>query len=363
MSAGNSPRVSVVMPVRNMDRYLAEAVTSIQEQQYRDFELIIVDFGSTDHSLEIASEVAKSDSRIVLHQISASSLVEARNAGASVARGTYVGVQDADDLSLPIRLQLEVEYLDSHPDVGIVGGRSEWIDSSGKRLLILPHIPIDEEEIRLTLPRHFPFSHTSLLIRKDALDRVGGYRKVMVQSHDYDLALRIAELYRCANIPEIVVQYRVHPSQVSVSRRRMQSYCKLAAQASAIARKSGQPDPLNDVEKIGPPILNKLGISESQIQRELASGYEGWIRPLEIAGEIHAACNVAHEVLQSRWTHLERTEAANLLLLVAQLYWKQRKVLQALLVTARIIIIYPPMLRRFIKAFGKRLRGMAERIA
>src|SRR5205807_816493 len=122
------PLVSVVMAVRNVERFLAEAIESVLRQTFTDFEFIIVDFGSTDDSKSIISRYAPNDDRIKFHEIPVCTLPVARNAGCSLARGKYIAVMDADDVCLPDRLKVEVEFMQGHADVALLGGAVEWID-------------------------------------------------------------------------------------------------------------------------------------------------------------------------------------------------------------------------------------------
>src|SRR5580700_1613954 len=132
----SKPEVSVVMVVCNVDRFLTEAIESIFGQTFRDFEFIIVDFGSTDNSKSIIASCAAKDPRIRFHEIRHCGLAEARNAACFLAQGQYIAVMDADDVSVPERLQWEAEFLRSHPEVGVVGGAKEWIDATGRSLFI-----------------------------------------------------------------------------------------------------------------------------------------------------------------------------------------------------------------------------------
>ena len=127
-----NPLVSVVMVVCNVERFLGEAIESILGQTYRDFEFVIVDFGSSDKSKEIISSYAARDSRMKLHEIPHCGLAEARNHACSLAQGQYIAIMDADDISVPERLAWEVEFLDAHPQVGVVGGAVDWVDATGK---------------------------------------------------------------------------------------------------------------------------------------------------------------------------------------------------------------------------------------
>src|SRR5215831_10328673 len=118
----DKPLLSVVLVVCNVDRFLAEAIESILGQTFRNFEFIIVDFGSTDKSIAIISDYAAKDSRIKFHTIPRCGLAEARNAGCSFAEGRYIAIMDADDVSVHERLAWQVDFMQKHEDVSVIGG-------------------------------------------------------------------------------------------------------------------------------------------------------------------------------------------------------------------------------------------------
>src|SRR5208283_530756 len=128
------PVVSVVMVTCNVERFLREAIESVLSQSFRDFEFVIVDFGSTDKSKDIISSYVEKDSRISLKEIPKCGLAAARNAACFLAKGRYIAIQDADDISLPDRLIAEVDFMEKHPEVGLVGSAIQRIDSDGKYL-------------------------------------------------------------------------------------------------------------------------------------------------------------------------------------------------------------------------------------
>src|SRR5688572_5358734 len=121
MRTSDAPPVSVVLPVYNGQQYIHEAVSSIQNQSFQDFEFLIVDDGSTDDTPAILQEFARRDDRIRLYHQENSGLISSLNRMCRVARGLYIARMDADDISLPNRLRRQIDYLDSHSDVGIVG--------------------------------------------------------------------------------------------------------------------------------------------------------------------------------------------------------------------------------------------------
>ena len=360
----SEPVVSVVLVVCNVERFLSEAIESILGQTFREFEFIIVDFGSTDKSKEIVSSYAAKDSRVRLHEIPHCGLAEARNAGCFLARGKYIAIVDADDVSLPDRLMWEVEFLEKHPEVGVVGGAVNWIDAAGTPMTNFVPPPgvtlrpvTGNDEIQSALIKYNPFWQPSVLIRKDAFVLVGGYRPAFAPTEDYDLWLRIAEHFEMANLKQVVLNYRIHPYQVSIRRRKQQTLGTLAAVASATARRSGNPDPLNPVKEVTPEVLVGLGISEARQQSALANEYRGWIHSLCGAGEWSGALNAAIEMLQSSdWKHIERRTMADMRLEVAGLYWKNRRFLKGIITAGHAVITRPRVAGRPLRSLSRRVR-------
>src|SRR5262249_38794407 len=154
--------VSVVMVVCNADRFIAEAIESILGQTFGDFEFIVVDFGSTDKSQSTIRSYAAKDSRVKFHSISNCSLAEARNAGCFLAQGRYIAIMDADDVSLPERLNWEFTFLEKHPEVGLLGGATDWIDATGRSLRI-DRLPTEDQDIRAALGSCCPLCQPTLL--------------------------------------------------------------------------------------------------------------------------------------------------------------------------------------------------------
>jgi glycosyltransferase involved in cell wall biosynthesis len=357
MTKTDQPIVSVVLVIRNVERYLAEAIESILHQTFHDFEFIIVDFGSTDKSKEIAGGFAAKDERIKLSEIPPCSYIEAKVAACSLPKGRYIAIQDADDLSLPDRLETEVGFLESHPKVGLLGGAVQWIDSQGKRLETPADYPTENREIRAELRTRNPFWHPTVLMLKEAFDRVGGYRRVFVQSDDYDLWLRISEHYECANLKQKVLNYRIHPSQLSFRCRKDQILCALAAQGAAALRREGKPDPLNGAKEITPALLAEMGVSEYVQKKELASGYCGYIKHMFEAGGYAAVPEATAEMIQAcEGSKINPRLIADMHILSAKAYWKQSKPISGLHSVAKAVRARPRILGRPVRALLDRLR-------
>jgi hypothetical protein len=347
-SNATKPLVSVVMVVCNVDRFLSESIESILAQSFRDFELVIVDFGSTDNSKSIISRHAAIDSRVKFHEIPHCGLAEARNAACSLAQGKYIAVMDADDVSVPERLLRQVDFMEVHPEVGVVGGAVEWIDANGRSLQTFRH-PLTDYEIRLALLKHSVIWQPTAFIRTEAFILAGGYRAVFAQAEDYDLWLRIAESFQLANLEQVVLKYRFHPFQVSMQKRAQQTLCVLAAQVAASSRRIGIPDPLNSVKEITADALAALGVTKARQQRELVSDRRDWIWNMCLAGEYAAALKAALEALRADLEYVEPWEIVELHLTVARLQWRQKRPFSSGLSAVRAVLARPVMLGRPLK--------------
>ena len=222
----SNPKVSVLMCVYNGKTYLREALDSIVGQTFKDFEFIIVDDGSTDNSWEILTEYSKQDSRIVLINNEENlGLEKSLNKGIAATKGEYIARQDADDISLPNRLQLQVDFLDAHPEVGALGSSVEFIDSQGSILQLLK-VPTDHETIQARLLIRNCLLHSSMTMRSSLIQKLDGYNEDMLYAEDYDLWWRISLHSRLATLPEILLQYRWdNPSSVSKLKYLQQLKC------------------------------------------------------------------------------------------------------------------------------------------
>jgi hypothetical protein len=354
----NQPLVSVAMAVCNAERFLAEAIESILGQTFTDFEFIIFDYGSTDNSKSIISSYAARDSRIKFREVPPCVLPVARNASCSLAQGRYIAIMDADDVSLPNRLSREVDYMESHPRVALLGGAVEWMDSSGRPFIVARH-PTESGELKSEMATHCTFWHPTVIMRREAYGAVGGYRPAFVCAHDYDLELRIAEKFDCANLSEVVLKYRIHPGQLSMQRWNQQAWGILATQASASTRKNGDPDPLDSAKEITPAILAQLGVTDASVQSMLVAVRRQWIRHMCWAGEFSVALHAAIELSHNDWRLVERRQIADLYLTMAWLYWRQKNFLRCLIAAGRAVVTRPIVAGRPLKPLLHRL-GLAR---
>lgn len=262
---GAEPRVSVVMPVFNGEAYLAEAVESVLSQTLADLELVVVDDGSTDGSHAILEGFVRKDPRVRLIANEENlGLSAARNRGWRAARASYVAWLDADDVALPDRLFRQVELLDAHPTVAVVGGATIIIDATGRHISTM-RFPTTSRAIRSTLRRHNCLAQSSITLRRAALEEVGGYR--FDQAEDYDLWLRISERFDLVSFADPVTLYRLHPGQLSLSALEERVKGALVVRAAAKTRLGSGNDPLAGVGQVTPALLDRLGIDSAEFSR------------------------------------------------------------------------------------------------
>jgi glycosyltransferase involved in cell wall biosynthesis len=211
---GRSPKVSVVMSVYNGERYLQQAINSILNQSFCDFELIIVDDGSTDDTAAIVNSYR--DPRIVrFRHATNQGLIASLNFGLTRARGELIARQDADDISLPNRLEEQVGLCDREPQVVIVGSGCHLIDETGTHLGIWRY-PLSNTDVRWHMLFHCGFAHTSVMFRADALRRNRlQYEEQAKHAEDYDLWSRLLSYGQGQNTAQVLVKYRRHSHQVS----------------------------------------------------------------------------------------------------------------------------------------------------
>ena len=247
MKPAASPLVSVVMPVHDALPYLDEAIESVAGQTYGHLEIVTVDDGSTDGSSETLARLQAADSRArVIEQPHAGFVVALKHA-CDVARGTYLARLDADDVAFPDRIERQVDYLEGHPDIALVGGGAVFVDTNGKEFATVGY-PTRREELVAALETSCPFVHSAVMMRANAYRSVGGYRTVFPRAEDYDLWLRLAERFSVANLDVPVVRYRIHTRQTTLATVDDQARWFLIAQAAHRARVAGRRDLLDDAE-------------------------------------------------------------------------------------------------------------------
>lgn len=225
MSRHPPPRVSVVLPVWNAAATLGEAIRSITEQTLREWELIVVDDGSDDGSLELARRAERDDPRVRVVQVERGGIVAALAQGTAAARSRYLARMDADDWCEPARLERQVAFLDAHPEVGLVsclvrfGGRLDLAAGYALHVDWLNSI-VSAEDIARERFVESPFAHPSVCFRTSLLHQHGGYRQGDFPE-DYELWLRWLEAgVKMVKVPQVLLEWRDHPHRLSRSDRR-----------------------------------------------------------------------------------------------------------------------------------------------
>ncbi len=204
------PKVSVFIPVYNRERYLCVAVNSILAQTFTDFELLLVDDGSTDGSLALLERYAVRDSRVRVEANGANlGIPRTRNRGLELARGEYIALLDSDDYAYPGRLEAQVRFLDAHPDHVQVGSWGAFMDDAGRLRRRVRRQPIAAPDVDAELLFRCCLSNRSIMARTERL-RVHKYREDFPRCQDYDMHVRLAERHAMANLPQILVCGREH---------------------------------------------------------------------------------------------------------------------------------------------------------
>jgi len=218
-----TPRVSVIIPVYNGERYFARTIESVLAQTYSAKEIVVVDDGSRDSSREVVARYLRHSNIRLIAQENAG-VAAARNAGIRAASGEYIAVLDQDDLWLPDKLARQVEYLDEHPEIALVHSNIHFIDEAGER------IPDPEwawvaptcGQVLPELVQRNSICTCTVLLRKRALEQAGLFRQALAPADDWDLWLRIAARHPIGFVDAVTACYRVHQGNESRNLLKMQ---------------------------------------------------------------------------------------------------------------------------------------------
>lgn len=211
-----SVKVSVLLPVNRDDGYLDAAVSSILNQTFKDFELLIIANNCTDELWSKIENIKELDARIKTFRLELGGLTFALNYGLNVAEGEYVARMDADDISLPERLEKQVVFLDKNISVVVLGTQIKYMDENNIcKDILASNLPSDFNHLRKLSYFKCPIYHPTVMFRRTMILQIGGY-KYGFYGEDYELWLRcIHQGYRISNLQDVLLKYRVHSSQVS----------------------------------------------------------------------------------------------------------------------------------------------------
>ena len=268
-----APKVSVFIPVYNRERYLCAAVNSILAQTFTDFELLLVDDGSTDGSLALLERYAARDSRVRVEINGANlGIPRTRNRGLELARGEYIALLDSDDYAYPGRLQAQVRFLDAHRDHVQVGSWGSFMDEDGRLGRRVRRQPIAAPDVDAELLFRCCLSNRSIMARSAVLQAYR-YREAFPRCQDYDMHVRLAEHHAMANLPAILVCGRQHAGRYTGLTRDLGRSRKMAinrAQLEVLGLTAGDAD----LEKHY--LLSRGGLAE----REYLQWAEAWLSDL-----------------------------------------------------------------------------------
>ena len=219
--AKTTPRISVVMPVYNAERYLKEAIDSILEQTYENFELIAINDGSKDKSGEILDHYAKIDRRVVVVHQKNSGIVKTLNSGIVQAKGEFIARMDSDDISFPRRFEQQIEVFDTNDDVVLVAGSFEVIDEEGE-FIYREVVPTRDRDIKRSMLLRNPIAHGSVTFRKSACEKVGLYSDAFGPTEDFELWTRLATVGKFVGLEASIFRWRINTQGISSNNNKLQ---------------------------------------------------------------------------------------------------------------------------------------------
>lgn len=240
----STPLVSVILPVYNAKDYIEDSIKSILYQTYRNFELIIIDDGSSDGSLELINKFSDERLKIIRHDDN-QGLIKSLNEGIKLSSGELIARMDADDISLAGRLEKQVKFLNSNPEIGVC---STWYRVLAKKTYIKKD-ETDPHKLKSLLLYYCPLAHPTVMLRKNlVINESDFYSLDYPHAEDYELWIRLSEITKIANIPEVLFQYRPHENQISKKYKYIQE---------------------NSIIKAQIKLLNKLNISPNEEELRL----------------------------------------------------------------------------------------------
>jgi glycosyltransferase involved in cell wall biosynthesis len=317
-----APLVTVLMAVYNGERYLREAVESTLNQTFRDFEFLIIDDGSTDGTANMLRGFSEADSRVKVHSQENIGQVPTLNRGLKLAAGRYVARMDADDISLPERLALQVEAVEANPRLGVVGTSAVVIDEDGRRIVERPALSGDRD-IRAWFQRGNCMMHPTVMIRRKAIEDVGGYRPAFAPAEDYDLWLRISEKWELNNLPQSLLHYRMHGGQLSQKNLVQQAVAAVSAQASARIRRETGRDPADGLVLASMEFLQSCGAREEVVHARVMDDYLTWFKTAVRSSDLGRAEAILKDAVgYSRDRRVGRQVCAEMLHRLARGHWR-----------------------------------------
>jgi Glycosyl transferase family 2 len=332
----NSLPLSIVTTVFNGADFLEECIRSVLTQTFHDFEFIIVNDGSTDESAAIIRKLAEGDERIRFEDCARIGRIEALNIACRLARGRYIGILDADDVALPNRFERQMSYLQRHSDVALLGAGIQKISSDGRAFAEVM-FPTSDVEINKALVDECCFAFSTIVVLRDALCEAGWHRPASHPTEDYDLYLRFLGRYKMANLPEVLVRYRVHPTQLSVTQVQAQVFAFLGAQVLARVKAGSGCEPTVAGDRFTQEFLVHYGVSSETIERRVSSSFHSQALNLWICGYHEASLASLEAALDwARSAAADRTTQATIHAALAARYFRQARIFKGMVAAWRM---------------------------
>lgn len=248
-----TPKISVFMPAYNSAEFIAEAIESILNQTFKDFEFIIINDGSGDSTWDIIQKYARQDNRIRAYsRCQNKGIVYTANEGFALSKGEYIARMDSDDISLPERLEKQVKYLDSHPDIGLLGAWTQYF----------PGFPISKrpEHIDLFyLLKDCPVDQPVAMIRKSVIDKYNlRYDEDYLACEDQELWFRLIKVSKIANLQELLLMHRWHGGNISIRLGNIQQQNIQKIRKRILEFITTSPEQQNAIAKIIPEMSEPL---------------------------------------------------------------------------------------------------------
>jgi len=199
------PKISVIMPAYNAEKFIAQSIESVLNQTFADFELLIINDASTDDTEKIVQVYVLKDERVrLLQNTKGKGVAGGINTGLENAQGAYIARADADDLNRPYRFEKQVQYLETHIDIALLGGGYAPFNEKGRRIDVFH--PTSSLEIAWRFVSNTFFCHPTVMFRREVFESLSGYPNV--EAEDFAYFSEVVKKFKCANLPIILIDYR-----------------------------------------------------------------------------------------------------------------------------------------------------------
>jgi len=307
-------KITVLMPVYNGEKYLKEAIESILNQTYADFEFLIINDGSTDKSVEIIKSFSDQRIRFIENEKNLG-LIATLNKGIDLALGEYIIRMDSDDVSLPQRLEKQVDFMDKNPDIGVCGS---WLTTIGDKKSHLWKFPENSDDIKTGLLFFCPFAHPTVIMRKSVFIKNNlYYSSDFIHGEDYEFWIRCLKYTEFANIQEILLLYRRYSEQISDKHYKIQQNSAKKARLNIFRELNIEPNE-EEIE-----IHNSLVYKNFKRSKQAIIEIENWLNKIiEANDKIQIFDNVALMKTLGQIWFLACRKSSSLGFWAWKTYWK-----------------------------------------